>query len=399
MARTKRSLPQGNSHRAFDQAEQAQRVRGGVYDQAQEPAVRSRSGSYEEYGGTVHTAGSRSFYDQSAPQPHRTANGPDILAHSSRRTGAQPQMEATQQKRQTSRRPAAGSRSNAHIEAERRAAPRPASRSVQRPRPEQEDDIPLPVTLRERGQAARLRARRRRAVLIGALILLLVGIWVLIAFVFKIGNMQVSGSSIYNETVILEKFGYRVGDNLFTFNKRKAEQEIAGALPYLETVKITRRLPDTVHIEVTGSVEQYCFVQPDGSTVITSPSLKVLRLGSNAAGLLEIRGVSFETPVPGQPLAVTEEENLQAVCDVLAALETGELKNFSALDMSDPFNISFKCEDRFIVRLGTTVNLEYKLRLVGEMIYNSLEPDATGLIDASSAWTSRSAYYRPQAVD
>ena len=397
MARTKRSLPKESSRKAFDQAGQAQRARSGLYDQAQEPAVRSRTGSYEEYGGSVRTSGSRSFYDQSAAQPHRADNGPDILAHSSRRTERQPQQpERPQAKQQPSRRPAAGNgRKDARRDSQRKTAPRP----VPHPQPAQDDDAPLPTTLRERGQAARLRARRRRAVLIGAAILLLVGIWVLIAFVFKIGNMQVSGSSIYNETVIFEKFGYRAGDNLFTFNKRKAEQELAAALPYLETVKITRRLPDTVRIEVTGSVEQYCFVQPDGSTVITSPSLKVLRLGSNAGGLLEVRGVGFEAPVPGQPLAVTEEERLQAVSDVLAALETGELKNYSALDMSDPYSISFKCEDRFIVRLGTTVNLEYKLRLVSEMIYNSLEPDATGLIDASSAWTSRSAYYRPQAVD
>ena len=68
-----------------------------------------------------------------------------------------------------------------------------------------------------------------------------------------------------------ESFGYRVGDNLFTFNKRKAAQQMLSALPYLETVHIRRQLPGTVRIEVSASEEKYCFVQPDGSTVITSP--------------------------------------------------------------------------------------------------------------------------------
>lgn len=393
MARSKRTLPQETGRKAFDQASEERRNRGGIYDQAQETT--GRSGEYRSFESAPRRTDTE-YRSRSAVQGYGSG-GPDILAHSTRRSAAAQPHEgggapsaAANGKKGTP----VQTKSRIRQPQPSRAAEHPAYTAAQ----PVADDLPLPTTLRERGQAARLRARRRRAAFVGALILLLVGIWVLIAFVFKIGELRVSGSSIYNETVILEKFGYREGDNLFTFNKRKAEQEIAAALPYLETVKIVRRLPDTVTVEVTGSVEKYCFVQQDGSTVITTPSLKVLRLGSNAGDLLEIRGVAFAAPVPGQQLLADETESLQAVNDVLTALDTGIIKHYSALDMSDPYNISFKCEDRFIVKLGTTVELEYKLQMAAKAIA-ALEADATGVIDASSAWTSRSAYYRPQAVD
>ena len=173
------------------------------------------------------------------------------------------------------------------------------------------------------------------------------------------------------------------------------------ALPYLETVSIRRQLPGTVRIEVTASEEKYCFVQPDGSTVITSPSYKVLRLGSNSGGLLSIRGVNFAAPVPGKPLAPQTEEDtaLQTLDEVLKALEAGHIKQYTVLDVSDPYAITLKCEERFILQLGTTVELDYKLRLAAKTIYDQLEADATGIIDVSGAGTSHAAYYRPQAVD
>ncbi len=252
--------------------------------------------------------------------------------------------------------------------------------------------------LRDRGHARRRRARRRRAVVISTLLVLAVAIWVLFVFVFKISTVTVGGTSLYNETVILEKFGYRVGDNLFSFSARQAEERIGTALPYLETVRVTRMPPGSVHIEVTPSVETYCFVT-DNARVITSPSLKVLRVGDNTGGLLEISGIELGASVPGQPLQPVQQDRLEAANQILAALECDLLDNVTRVDVSDIYGITVRCEGRFLIRLGTTVELDYKLQLAAKTIYGSLAQDATGVVDVSSAATSHAAYYTPQQPD
>ncbi len=423
MARTKRSIPQENKRRPYDQAaERPPRAgHGRVYDQAQERLDRTASG-YGAYDDTLHQESvRRGFYDQQTGRMRPAAAEPEVLTRSNAHSGMQelgftvpvhtgaaqetphrkaaPETPVKKQTGRAARKAAAAARKKQ--QAARRQAEERSARAVRSGGMPEEDDAPLPTTLRQRGQASRRRANRRRALLLSILVLLLVGIWVLIAFVFKIGEIRVSGSSVYNQTVILENFGYRVGDNLFTFSKRRVQGEMLAALPYLETVKIRRQLPGTVRIEVTASEEKYCFVQQDGSTVITTPSFKVLRVGSNSGGLLSIRGVAFAAPVAGQPLALQQEEDpaLQTLTEVLTALEAGHIKSYSELDVSDPYAISLKCEDRFLLQLGTTVELDYKLRLAAKSIYDLLDADAMGVIDVSGAGTSHSAYYRPQAVD
>ncbi len=415
MARSRRAAPRQGKRSAFDQTQQAQRpVRGTIYDQAQERSD-GRSAGYGTAG-----AGRRGFYDQQAGRTRTETFEPDILTDVRRASAADEHLRQSGAAgggvrrtatgafaAQPSQNAAAAGRKTSGKKAAKKAVRRkrpPAQRPAESARPETvydtaDDDAPMPVKMRERGQAAKVRARRRRAVALSVLVVLAVGIWALIAFAFKIGEIRVSGSSVYNETVILEQFGYRIGDNLFSFNKKKAAQEIAAALPYLETVSVTRTLPATVHIQVTASEEKYCFVRRDGSTVITTPSLKVLRLGSNPGSLLEISGAAIGTPVPGQPLELGEPEALQSIMLVLEALENGGIRRYSELNISDPYSITVKCEDRFLLKLGTTVDLDYKLELAAEMIYNRLAEDATGVIDAGSAATSRSAYYTPQLIN
>lgn len=266
------------------------------------------------------------------------------------------------------------------------------------PPPAEDEDEEPPVPLRDRGRAARRRARRRSAIVFGVLVVLALGVWASVMFVFKISEITVSGTSVYDQSVIIQNFSYHIGDNLFTFSTAKAARQLEQALPYLETVKVSRLLPGSVHIAITPSVEQYCFAMADGSYTVTSPSLKVLRTGDNTASLLTVRGIGFDNPVPGMPLAVSDPDQAAALSQMLQALSAGTLQNVSELDLTDVWGITLKCENRFVLKLGTTVELDYKLRLAAETIYNQLPADATGVIDLSSAATSRSAYYTAQAI-
>ena len=418
MARTPRPAPKKAQPGLYDrQAETRRQKRGTPYDQAQErpqgslptasPSaaghgaaerpMRPVSAGDEQVFPTRHTPSAAGR--GAAGRPVRPVSAEDEQVFPTRHTPHAAPPLPGKNRQPTAPAPGRGRR-NRKCAAKPAAAPqssRPAPRRPQQTPMLPEEDAPAPQ-LRDRGRAARRRARRRRAVLFSVLAVLAVGVWVLFVFVFKISNITVEGTTVYDKSIILNHFGYTVGDNLFTFNRAKAAEDLVSSLPYLETARVTRLLPGSVHIEVTGSEEKYCFVgQGDG--VIVSPSLKVLRTGDNTGGLLEIRGAAFSQPTPGQPLPLENEEQAQALRTALQALQTDILHNCTQLDVSDPYAISLRCEGRFLIRLGTTVELEYKLRLAAETIYNRLEPEATGVVDVSGAYTSRSAYYTPQSPD
>ena len=74
---------------------------------------------------------------------------------------------------------------------------------------------------------------------------------VALALVFKVETVTVTGNSRYTPQQIVEAGGIRVGDNMFFLNKYSASKKITAALPYVETVRISRQLPDTLVVTVT----------------------------------------------------------------------------------------------------------------------------------------------------
>ena len=67
---------------------------------------------------------------------------------------------------------------------------------------------------------------------------------------FRVETITVSGQRRYTEDQIREASGVESGDNLYLLNKHEVAARITQALPYVESIRINRKLPDTLRIEV-----------------------------------------------------------------------------------------------------------------------------------------------------
>lgn len=67
---------------------------------------------------------------------------------------------------------------------------------------------------------------------------------------FQMEQVEVTGNCRYTPQEIERVSGLSQGDNLFRINKYEIKEEILRALPYVEDVVITRRLPSTIQISV-----------------------------------------------------------------------------------------------------------------------------------------------------
>lgn len=244
----------------------------------------------------------------------------------------------------------------------------------------------------------------RKEVLTGAIvfsIILAAGVIFSLAVIFKVKEVVLAspeGATIYQDAEITQLLTQPIGENLFGFDAKENEDAIAAALPYLETVSVTRKLPDTVMITVTPATE-YATIETEQGWVVLSRGMKVLRVaGELPPDMLVIQGTYGQAPVPGQPLTLAEPEKLEALKNVLQKIEQQGLVPVTQINVSNMREISFLYEGRIRVLLGTVNDLDYKLewawRLITPQTEESLLATDSGTLDVSS----RNEEGRGQAV-
>ena len=178
----------------------------------------------------------------------------------------------------------------------------------------------------------------------------------------------VDGASIYTVEEIVEASGLSVGDNLLFISTSNSSLNIRDALPFVNTVEITRKLPDTIYIKITESTAIANIFFAGEYYIIDSSGRLLERLGSTedtlgavaSGNLIEIRGVEIEETMVGKNLRSVfgAETKLQYMLDVLTGLEREGLENdVSFLDVSNIVNVHFGYLGIYNVILSGTTNL------------------------------------------
>ena len=135
---------------------------------------------------------------------------------------------------------------------------------------------------------------------------------------FKVETITVSGTT----EEIITASGIQQGDNLFLLNKYEIYESILEKLPYVSSVNISRKLPDTLLIEVTDS-NQGGVIEDHGTYWVLSAEGKILGKRAEAGHGALITGLTLSEPEVGKKAAVEEgqERALKQLLDLLAALE------------------------------------------------------------------------------
>lgn len=267
--------------------------------------------------------------------------------------------------------------------------------------------------LAERGQAqaaapppragsrsAARKVRRRRTIITVSVLLVfvIVGAVLSVTVLFKIDSYRVEGDCVYTQQQLTDAFGHQTGENMFRFSQADAEARMQQALPYLETLKVRRRLPGTVVFLVSPATEYAAVELGDGNAVILSSTLRVLSASAPPAdGLVRIAGYTPVELTPGSPVTSGDETKDAQLAAFIDALQKSGLASVTAIDVTDQYELTASYAGRMTIRLGTSSQLEYKLSVVEKTLEaglaNGTFTDAsTGTLDASTAGT---VYYRP----
>lgn len=270
----------------------------------------------------------------------------------------------------------------------------PSQNEGGRPSPKKQIDISLagtrteqreaPVRRVTRGEARRKRRRRKIFAVLLAFATVGVGLLLSITVLFPIQGFRVEGESPYTQDELAAAFGYASGENIFRFRIADAEEKMAQALPFLETIKVRRSLPGTVVFLVTPAAETYC-VATDASNLILSKERKVLRMAQTPPdGICKISGISATADSKvGETMRCADADSETLLSTFLTSLNTWFPEGVTAIDLTNSLEMNFIYQGRMLVKLGTVSQLDYKMQLAAKTLQDNLGTEEQGTMDAS----------------
>lgn len=225
-----------------------------------------------------------------------------------------------------------------------------------------------------------IRRKKNRRIAFGV-ILLLIGamLAMLLLPCFNIKYIDVAGNEKVTQASLTEKSTVVYGDNIFKVKIKKGKRQIEN-IPYVESVKIRRKLPNIVVIDVV-----------ERKAVASIPAGESFALIDKECRILE---KVTETQLPiieGLDIKINEgkfieEEKPEFVANFkeLTSLleENGIKERITNYKVDKQGKITFVIDNTKTVIIGEEKNIQYKLLLL-ESAINELPPTQKGTIDLS----------------
>lgn len=245
------------------------------------------------------------------------------------------------------------------------------------------------------------RARKKRKVIFKvikwtSLLLIIIGgsIYGLMSPIFNIVDVQVVGNTKIDTEEIISLSGIEIGQNMFQYRKDIVIDNIKEN-PYIESVTVHRKLPDTIELVVTERTATFVLPVGNANAYINNQGY-ILEITSEKSTLPILKGVKTaqEQIQPGNRL---ETEDLEKLGDVLKIMESANSNGITDLitqiDITDRTNYILRlAKKKKTVHLGDVSNLSTKMLWI--ITLNEKEGNTEGDIILNVNLNSARPYFR-----
>ena len=264
--------------------------------------------------------------------------------------------------------------------------------------------------------------RNRLLIQLVSIVAVVLALVLCLSIFFRVETITVSGANAYSAWAIREASGVEEGDYLLTFSKARACAKIKAELPYVDTVRIGIKLPNTVNIVIEEIDVVYAIQDVDGIWWLMTSEGKIMEQTDTAGAgdYTKVLGVKIVTPEPEKqavafqnlttesqteqetspegetqvtPVIITEQQKLSAALTILQALELNEIVGEAAsVDVSDLTRIELWYGTRYQVNLGDTNNMDYKIACLKYTVSSLAEYDSGELDISFTIWPDKVTY-------
>lgn len=190
---------------------------------------------------------------------------------------------------------------------------------------------------------------------------------------FKCGSIEVTGVSRYSADEIIAASGVKTGENLLHIDTKKAEDSVMNAFAFVDKVSVKKNYPTKIVIEITEA-QNWFVLNQDGKNVVISRGGRVLG-NISADGLIVVKGLEAESLETGSQLSSKVDAKNKIIMEIFETSEKVGLANVTEIDLTDRFSIKITVDNRIVLNLGSSVQLESKLRVGQALIEKEIDAD------------------------
>ena len=195
-------------------------------------------------------------------------------------------------------------------------------------------------------------------------------IFTMVSPIFNIKNIEVENNNILSKETIVSLSGLSSNQNIFKFFKNNIKKSLKEN-PYIESVEVSRKLPNTVRISVKERERKYSLEFLNGYAYINNQGY-ILEISDEKLDLPVIIGsvTPEENIVPGNRLEIEDLKKLEVVINIMRVAENNDFADkITSIDISNDNEYSIYLEEEEKnVHLGNGSNLKDKMIWIPEII-------------------------------
>ena len=204
----------------------------------------------------------------------------------------------------------------------------------------------------------RRRKNKRKKLIIRAVLggnFLVAGIVVALLLFFNINKISVTGDGVYSSEEIIRVSEIEIGDNLIFLSKNRINKLITEKLPYVGSVKLKRRLPAHLEIQVTKTDAVFGIAQ-DGFYTLLDRDGKVLETNVEYIGTDKtlLNAGKVVSAVVGEKIVLENEKLFPRIEEVYETCEKVGLQGITEINITELHNIKVVYQGRITLELGKT---------------------------------------------
>lgn len=238
------------------------------------------------------------------------------------------------------------------------------------------------------GQRVKVNRRKRRSNLksyyaiaaVAAMVLLLI-LCMTVFFQYGPDDVTISGVTLYTKEQILAVGGVSEEGNLMRTDTDAISERLKKYLVYIDEAQVKKSYPSKLIINVTEAQKAGDIEFKDKYYVI-SKSGKLLESGNEnrTKGIPVVKGLDLKNVTAGNRLETKDTLKTKIFNDLLKQMDQLGYKKITEIDLTDRTNIQICYNDRIRIYIGSSVDMDYKLKYVKAVIDEKLSEKFKGIL-------------------
>lgn len=259
-----------------------------------------------------------------------------------------------------------------------------------------ETDLNKTEIRRRQSKKRRLKNSVRKALIAISLLIVLIAVGIVLSLTvfFKIDTINITGSGVYSSEEVLSNCDISYGDNLFMIKKDVCKERLTRNLPYIYDVKITRKLPATVQLEIIDAKVQYVIDNENETFILLDDNFKVLdnasAVGAESAVLITNSVVA--SAEKGVPISFEDEAVSECLSKLSQAIKATQMTQATSISSTDVNNNYIIYDGRIKFTLGSCDDIENKI-YKGLAACEKLDESSPGVKGIITIGTDKQIYF------